>query len=152
MRAWWQISFQRTEKWLVWLWYVRLISKAKDEPGSPSTYGPLYMLNTIVKVMKNMVRMKLWPVIREAGNLVNDKHGFREGASTINAIYQVVKIGIDKCNRILDQTSCLSRWIWKKHSTQLDGTTCCTSSNRYLLFRITFRNILGDYVQAQYLW
>lgn len=71
---------------------LALISKGKGEPGSPSSYRPLCMLNIIGKVMESMVRGRLRRAIREAGDLSDDQHGFREGRSTIGAIEQVVKV------------------------------------------------------------
>ena len=68
-----------------------LLNKGKGGiPDSPSSYRPLCMLNTIGKVMESMLRARLKRAIEEGGGLSEEQHGFREGHSTIDAIWRVV--------------------------------------------------------------
>lgn len=68
-----------------------LIPKAKGDPGAPSSFRPLCMLDTAGKVLEKMLRSRLTEAIVSAGDLSPQQHGFRPGHSTIDAIQEVVE-------------------------------------------------------------
>jgi len=68
-----------------------LIPKGKGDPGAPSSFRPLCMLDTAGKVLEKMLRTRLAQAIVSAGDLSPQQHGFRSGHSTIDAIQEVVE-------------------------------------------------------------
>lgn len=68
-----------------------LIPKAKSNPGTPSSFRPLCMLDTTGKVLEKLLRARLTGAIVSAGGLSPHQHGFRSGHSTIDAIQEVVE-------------------------------------------------------------
>lgn len=69
-----------------------LIDKGKGEPGTPSNYRPLCMLDTAGKVYEKLIKLRLTPAIEEGGGLSERQYGFRAGRSTIDAVQNVVEV------------------------------------------------------------
>lgn len=68
-----------------------LISKGKGDPGQPSAYRPLCMLDTAGKGLEKLIRSRLQTAIAAAGDLSPRQYGFRSGRSTVDAIQEVVE-------------------------------------------------------------
>lgn len=68
-----------------------LLDKNKGDANSPGSYRPLCLLDTLGKTAEMLIRSRLAKVVRDAGDLSPNQHGFRERRSTIGAIREVVR-------------------------------------------------------------
>ena len=68
-----------------------LIDKGKGgDPAAPSSYRPLSLLNTLGKLFEMLLKPRIQAAVREAGDLSDRQHGFRQGRSTVGAIHEVI--------------------------------------------------------------
>lgn len=71
-----------------------LISKGKGDPGLPSSYRPLCMLDTAGKLLEKLLKPRLLSAVQAAGDLSDKQYGFRKGRSTIEAAQSIVDVGM----------------------------------------------------------
>lgn len=67
-----------------------LLDKGKGNPSEPSSYRPLYLLDSAKKLFKKLIKPRLQKAIAGAGGLSNNQFGFMKGRSTIDAIQKVI--------------------------------------------------------------
>lgn len=72
-----------------------LLEKSRQEGQVNVSYRPLCMLNTIGKLMEQMLRVRLNEEIERTGGLADDQYGFREGRSTVDAMTRVQQLADD---------------------------------------------------------
>lgn len=68
-----------------------LISKGKGNPGTPSAYRPLCMLDTAGKLYEILLKPRLNEAISRRGGLSERQYGFRPKRSTIGAVNDVLR-------------------------------------------------------------
>lgn len=55
-------------------------------PSEPSSYKPIYLLDTIGKLLKRIINSKLLPLVESQGDLSDRQYWFRKARLTIDAI------------------------------------------------------------------
>ncbi|CAB0040703.1 unnamed protein product [Trichogramma brassicae] len=67
-----------------------LLPKPGKPPDEPSSYRPLYMLDTAGKILERIICDRLEAFTERPGGLSERQYGFRKGRSTIDAIQDVI--------------------------------------------------------------
>ncbi|CAD7081762.1 unnamed protein product [Hermetia illucens] len=63
-----------------------LLPKPGKNPGEPSSYRPICLLDTVKKMLERVIYNRLLPVVESQGGLSDRQYGFRKTRSTIDAI------------------------------------------------------------------
>lgn len=101
-----------------------LLPKPGKEPGDPSAYRPICLLDTAGKLLERVILNRLSAYTERAGGLSNNQYGFRKGRSTVEAIRAVTdtakiarglnRRGIRYCALItLDVKNAFNNASWK---------------------------------------
>jgi len=72
-----------------------LLPKEGKEAGTPSAYRPICLLDEVGKIFERIIANRLIQHLsREGYNLQEEQYGFREGRSTIKAIFRVKSLTV----------------------------------------------------------
>ncbi|KAJ3663067.1 hypothetical protein Zmor_007376 [Zophobas morio] len=75
--------------------HLVLVEKPKKNADQPITYRPLCILNTMGKLLEQLLCRRLTKDIEKEGNLADFQYEFRKGYSTVHAMDRVKQIAVD---------------------------------------------------------
>lgn len=67
-----------------------LLPKPGKQPGDPSAYRPICLLDSLGKILENIIRNRMLPFTEGENGLSDRQFGFRIARSTLDAIFMVV--------------------------------------------------------------